>query len=346
MLWPGGLNVPHVARRRPRLDLGRRGRRRLPPDGLQHPQRPAQGAAARRGPGSRPRSPARATGRTARRARCASRRSHCLGYCVPAPTAFGNPVMDRFLHAISEAAERRGYHVLLFTQAADGSRSALGLRGAARPTGHRRLRPRPTRPSVTPPAVAAPASASRSPPSAGASPMARSARGSTSTAPPARPPPSATSPRSGTGASPSSGWPEGSGVGDDRYRGCVEAAAGSEAGRSSPSNATTNGIERGREVATRLLAWPGRADGTRLRQRRARPRMRCRRPSDRPGARSRRRHHRLRRLTRRRPRRRVADERPPAPRRRPASTSCACSSTSSPTDAAEDEQILLAARRS
>lgn len=47
------------------------------------------------------------------------RRSHLLGYCVPPPPV-GNAVMDRFLHALTDAAERRGYHVLLFTQPLDG----------------------------------------------------------------------------------------------------------------------------------------------------------------------------------------------------------------------------------
>jgi DNA-binding LacI/PurR family transcriptional regulator len=49
------------------------------------------------------------------------RQSHLIGYCVPPPTPGGSPVMDRFLHAITDAAERRGYHVLLFTQALDHS---------------------------------------------------------------------------------------------------------------------------------------------------------------------------------------------------------------------------------
>jgi DNA-binding LacI/PurR family transcriptional regulator len=48
-----------------------------------------------------------------------TRRSHLLGYCVPPPSA-GSAVMDRFLHALTDAAERRGYHVLLFTQPLDG----------------------------------------------------------------------------------------------------------------------------------------------------------------------------------------------------------------------------------
>lgn len=60
------------------------------------------------------------------------RQSHLLGYCVPPPPPAGNPVMDRFLHAVTDAAERRGYHVLLFTQPLDGAgpRSAYeGLLG-------------------------------------------------------------------------------------------------------------------------------------------------------------------------------------------------------------------------
>ena len=40
--------------------------------------------------------------------------SRMLGYCVwPQPDAHG--VMDRFLHAVTEAAGEKGYHVLLFT---------------------------------------------------------------------------------------------------------------------------------------------------------------------------------------------------------------------------------------
>lgn len=48
-------------------------------------------------------------------------RSHLLGYCVPPPPRGGNAVMDGFLHAVTDAAERRGYHVLLFTQPLDGT---------------------------------------------------------------------------------------------------------------------------------------------------------------------------------------------------------------------------------
>jgi len=45
-----------------------------------------------------------------------TRASRLLGYCVtPGPADRFNPVLDRFLHAVTDAAEARGYHVLLFT---------------------------------------------------------------------------------------------------------------------------------------------------------------------------------------------------------------------------------------
>lgn len=45
-----------------------------------------------------------------------TRSARLLGYCVaPRVGPDLNPVQDRFLHAVTEAAEARGYHVLLFT---------------------------------------------------------------------------------------------------------------------------------------------------------------------------------------------------------------------------------------
>ncbi|MGA8115102.1 MAG: LacI family DNA-binding transcriptional regulator, partial [Actinocatenispora sp.] len=57
-----------------------------------------------------------------------TRTAHLLGYCV-LPRGGGdlNPVEDRFLHAVTEAAEARGYHVLLFT----APQGAAGLGGYA-----------------------------------------------------------------------------------------------------------------------------------------------------------------------------------------------------------------------
>ncbi|RCV52539.1 LacI family DNA-binding transcriptional regulator [Marinitenerispora sediminis] len=43
-----------------------------------------------------------------------TRASRMLGYCVQ-PHGDGNVLLDRFLHAITEAAAERGYHVLLFS---------------------------------------------------------------------------------------------------------------------------------------------------------------------------------------------------------------------------------------
>lgn len=44
------------------------------------------------------------------------RASHQIGFCVsPLPPGTLNPVLDRFLHAITTAAAERGFHVLLFT---------------------------------------------------------------------------------------------------------------------------------------------------------------------------------------------------------------------------------------
>jgi DNA-binding LacI/PurR family transcriptional regulator len=43
-----------------------------------------------------------------------TRASRQLGYCVP-PAAGLNAVLDRFLHAITESAAEHGFHVLLFT---------------------------------------------------------------------------------------------------------------------------------------------------------------------------------------------------------------------------------------
>jgi DNA-binding LacI/PurR family transcriptional regulator len=45
-----------------------------------------------------------------------TRASRLLGYCVqPVPAGTLNPVLDRFVHAITEAAARHGFHILLFT---------------------------------------------------------------------------------------------------------------------------------------------------------------------------------------------------------------------------------------
>jgi DNA-binding LacI/PurR family transcriptional regulator len=44
------------------------------------------------------------------------RRAGLLGYCVAVPSGQTNPLLDRFIHAVTQAAERRGYHVLLFTE--------------------------------------------------------------------------------------------------------------------------------------------------------------------------------------------------------------------------------------
>ncbi|MFC7331142.1 LacI family DNA-binding transcriptional regulator [Marinactinospora rubrisoli] len=43
-----------------------------------------------------------------------TRASRMLGYCVQ-PRGDGNVVLDRFLHAVTESAAERGYHVLLFS---------------------------------------------------------------------------------------------------------------------------------------------------------------------------------------------------------------------------------------
>lgn len=43
-------------------------------------------------------------------------RSCLIGYCMARPSGGLNPVMDRFVHAITGAAEERGHHVLLFTE--------------------------------------------------------------------------------------------------------------------------------------------------------------------------------------------------------------------------------------
>jgi DNA-binding LacI/PurR family transcriptional regulator len=53
-----------------------------------------------------------------------TRASRLLGYCVaPAPAGTLNPVLDRFIHAITESAAEHGFHVLLFT--APGGASGL-----------------------------------------------------------------------------------------------------------------------------------------------------------------------------------------------------------------------------
>ncbi|TDE11791.1 LacI family DNA-binding transcriptional regulator [Jiangella asiatica] len=45
-----------------------------------------------------------------------TRTSRLLGYCVqPAPEGAINPVLDRFVHALTESAADHGFHVLLFT---------------------------------------------------------------------------------------------------------------------------------------------------------------------------------------------------------------------------------------
>ncbi len=241
------------------------------------------------------------------------RQSHCIGYCVPAPTASGNPVMDRFLHAITEAAERRAYHVLLFTQALDGSepRSAyealLGQRAIDGFVLSDTTVGDPRQPWLRARGTAFAAFGRRFADGEvgswvdvdGAAGMAAVVRHLAAL---------------GHRRVAFVGWPEGSGVGDDRYRGCVEAAAGTDLAIVTVER-SENTIERGREVVTRLLAGPDAPTG-----------FVC--VSDVlalgcdaavrvswPGSRPRRRHHRLRRLPCRRPCRRLADECPPAPRR-------------------------------
>ncbi|MEK6721044.1 MAG: LacI family DNA-binding transcriptional regulator [Chloroflexota bacterium] len=50
--------------------------------------------------------------------------SRLIGYCImPATPGMLNPVLDRFAHAITEAASDRGFHILLFTTA--GGRAGL-----------------------------------------------------------------------------------------------------------------------------------------------------------------------------------------------------------------------------
>jgi DNA-binding LacI/PurR family transcriptional regulator len=57
------------------------------------------------------------------RARCLRIQRSCLvGYCVRPPAEGLNPIIDRFIHALASAAERGGHHVLLFT-ADHGGRS-------------------------------------------------------------------------------------------------------------------------------------------------------------------------------------------------------------------------------
>ncbi len=47
------------------------------------------------------------------------RRAGLLGYCVRHPKEHTNALLDRFLHAVARAAEELGYHVLLFTEEPD-----------------------------------------------------------------------------------------------------------------------------------------------------------------------------------------------------------------------------------
>ena len=49
------------------------------------------------------------------------RRSGLLGFCMAPSNAASGAVGDRFVHAITEAAERAGYHVLLFAATPSGS---------------------------------------------------------------------------------------------------------------------------------------------------------------------------------------------------------------------------------
>jgi DNA-binding LacI/PurR family transcriptional regulator len=48
-----------------------------------------------------------------------TRRSFLLGYCWAHPTGTANALLERFIHAVTQSAERREHHVLLFTEAAD-----------------------------------------------------------------------------------------------------------------------------------------------------------------------------------------------------------------------------------
>jgi len=44
-----------------------------------------------------------------------ARASRLVGYRIPGGSSGGNPLLDRFLHALTEAARADGYHLLLFT---------------------------------------------------------------------------------------------------------------------------------------------------------------------------------------------------------------------------------------
>ncbi|MBA3289633.1 MAG: LacI family DNA-binding transcriptional regulator [Acidimicrobiia bacterium] len=51
-------------------------------------------------------------------------RSGLVGYCVKPPSPAGDPIMDRFVHSLCQAAERDAYHVLLFAATPDGPMAA------------------------------------------------------------------------------------------------------------------------------------------------------------------------------------------------------------------------------
>ena len=157
-----------------------------------------------------------------------TRRSHCLGYCVPPPTAVGQPGDGPL-----PARHHRGRRAPRLPRAAVHPSRPTDP-GRARPTrrcsasGRSTASSSPTRPSATTASRGCASSTSRSPPSAGASPTARSGSwvdvdGAAGTAAAVR-----HLAALGHRRLAFVGWPEGSGVGDDRYRGVVEAASASE----------------------------------------------------------------------------------------------------------------------
>ena len=146
-----------------------------------------------------------ATARTGRPARCApAPAGSSATACSPTRAGVSTPVLDRFLHALSESADEAGYRVLLFAAARRPRTSRPGTSELVRDHRVDAFVLSDTDRGDPPAGLAGPSAASPSSRSADLVGARTSATGSTWTARPAPRRPSTTSWRSATAGSPSS----------------------------------------------------------------------------------------------------------------------------------------------